>query len=365
MTNALATTDQTGRTLPAIAPSGPMNDALARLTEWVGAAAQAETLVRSLVKSAFVPEGYKVRTPPNAKPEQIAEAEEVAVANGTAAVLLGLGIGVDPLTALQQIIIIRNRPSSYAKFKVALLLSRGYDIWDGEITDESATVYGLRPGDDKVRHVTITMEQAKRAGWTTNEAYAKTPQDMLWNRAAGRLCDRIGGNVLLGIPTVDDVHDEPLRVDAQVGRVTADVILAGAEPTPRPAKRTRKAAASKAEQLERTTPQTDGMHDVDPDPVADRTQPVDEGSAQRPSIPPSGPPTQEAMKAMFAGLKAAGKTDRDEALEFIRQTIGRTVISRAELSANEVAAVIDRLAGDVLDEAEAAQDADALGRNDR
>jgi hypothetical protein len=329
------------RRLPA-AVVNPTTEALARLGEWVNAATQTHSLVAQLINGSFVPDSYKPRIMDNDDEKTRAQKTEVAFANATAAVLLGLGIGVDPLTALQQIIIIKGRPGMYAKFKVALLLAHGYDIWDKELTDESVTVCGVRPGDDKIREVTITMADAKRAGWTSNDAYAKTPKDMLWARAAGRLCDRIGGNVLLGIPTAEDNADaDPLHVEAQVGRVTADVILAGAEP-----------------KTNRRRPRN-ATTETPPDPPAVEEQPpaVDnpvEGPGPSPATgphmgdpapppAPGGAPTQAAMRRMFALLKETGHTDKDEALQFIRDTIGRSVISRAELTAGEVAAVIDAL----------------------
>lgn len=317
-------------------------DAMARLSEWVTAASQASQLVAPLVGSAFVPDGYKPRIERGDTDEQIQEKRETALANATAAVLLGLSIGVDPLTALQQIIIIKGRPGMYAKFKVALLQSRGFDIWTDEISDESVTVKGSKPGDGRIHEATVTMDQAKRAGWTSNDAYAKTPSDMLWARAAGRLCDRIGGNVLMGIPTAEDNHDEPVRVDAQVGRVTADIILAGSEPQSPPPKRTRRTASSAKRDADITTrpadlgPATEAPSSA-PGPAA-------AGALQDPPAAPAGdPPTPEAMKAMFAALKRANITEKDTALAFIADVIGREVQSRAHLNARDVADVLAAL----------------------
>jgi hypothetical protein len=313
-------------------------DALARLGAWVTAANQAEVLVRPLVRSAFVPDGYKPKILDKDTAEEIAAKFETATANATAAVLLGLGIGVDPLTALQQIIIIKGRPGMYAKFKVALLLAQGYDIWDGEMSDESVTVYGLRPGDDKRREVTITMAQARKAGWTSNEAYAKTPQDMLWARAAGRLCDRIGAHILLGIPTAEDVPDEPLHVDAQVGRVTADIIMAGSEPQP-PAKRTRRASSAKRD-ADITEPETRRTQ-TDADVAAgDPTWAPPEATA--PAAAPATP-TQADMRKMFMLMHEQGIDERGPALAYIHETIGRRVESRADLTGPEVERVIAKL----------------------
>lgn len=183
-------------------------DSLARLGEWVQAARHAHQLVAPLVDTAFVPDAYRVKVDPRATAEQKAEARAVAVANATAAVLQGLSLGIDPLVSLQQIYIVHGRPGLYAKMMVALVQAHGHDVWTEDLSDSRAVVAGRRRGSDQIERVTVTMEQARKAGWTRNDNYAKTPQDMLWARAAGRVCDRIGSDVLKGIASVEQIQDE-------------------------------------------------------------------------------------------------------------------------------------------------------------
>jgi hypothetical protein len=184
------------------------NDALARLGQWVEAARNAHQLVAPLVGTAFVPDAYKPKIDPRATDEQKAEARAVAIANATAAVLQGLSLGLDPLVSLQQIYIVHGRPGMYAKLMVALVQAHGHEIWDEDLSDSRAVVAGRRRGTDNIVRVTVTMEQARKAGWTRNEAYTKTPQDMLWSRAAARVCDRIASDVLKGIASVEQIRDE-------------------------------------------------------------------------------------------------------------------------------------------------------------
>jgi hypothetical protein len=50
---------------------------------------------------------------------------------------------------------------------------------------------------------------ARRAGWVaSNKSYGTVPQDMLWARAAGRVCDRIASDVIRGVGTVEQATDE-------------------------------------------------------------------------------------------------------------------------------------------------------------
>ncbi len=186
--------------------------ALRGLDDWLRAAGSAEQLARQLVHSFFVPQAYK---PGNPRDEA---AVGVAVANATGAILLGQSLGLDPLTALQQIYVVHGRPGMYAKLKVALAQAAGHRVWDEEYTAESATVCGQRHGTDDLVRITITMEQAKQAGWTSNAAYQKTPADMLWARAASRVVDRIAADLLMGIQSIEDIDED----DAPAARADAD-----------------------------------------------------------------------------------------------------------------------------------------------
>lgn len=192
----------------AVAVLGTASDALTRLAEWVEAARNAHQLVAPLVGTAFVPDSYKPKVDPRATAEQKQEARATAIANATAAVLQGITLGLDPMTALQQIYVVHGRPGMYAKIKVALVQSHGHEVWDEDLTDTRAVVAGRRKGTEHIVRVTVTMDQARRAGWTRNDNYAKTPQDMLWARAASRVCDRIASDALMGIASVEEIQDE-------------------------------------------------------------------------------------------------------------------------------------------------------------
>jgi hypothetical protein len=202
------TADLIPMTNHAIAVLDDANDALARLGAWVEAARHAHQLVAPLVGTSFVPDAYKPKIDPRATPEQKAEARATAIANATAAVLQGITLGLDPMTALQQIYVVHGRPGMYTKIKVALVQSRGHEVWTEDVSDTRAVVAGRRRGSDTIERVTVTMEQARKAGWTRNDNYQKTPQDMLYARAAGRVCDRVAPDALMGIASVEEINDE-------------------------------------------------------------------------------------------------------------------------------------------------------------
>jgi hypothetical protein len=293
----------------AVATLSSASDALARLGEWVTAAQHAHALVAPLIGTAFVPDAYKPKVDPRATEKERAAAYEVAVANATAAVLQGITLGLDPMTALQQIYIVHGRPGMYAKLMVALIQAHGHEVWTEDLSDTRAVVCGRRKGSEYTERITITMDMARKAKWTSNAKYQETPQDMLWARAAGRVCDRIASDVLKGIASVEEIRDE-VQATAEVGTRTV---------SPR-----RRAAAIEATTVE--------------DPPLDEPVPTAERVAA-----PAAPMTKVQSGKMFALLAEHGYSDKDAALAFIAITIGREIASSAELTKAEAAAVIDKL----------------------
>jgi hypothetical protein len=303
------------------------SDALVRLSQWVAAARDAHQLVSPLVDTAFVPEAYKPKVDPRATADQKAEARSVAVANATAAVLQGITLGLDPLTALQQIYIVHGRPGMYTEMKVALVKSRGHDVWTEDISDSRAVVCGRRKGSDYVERVTVTMDQARKAGWTSNQAYTKTPQDMLYARAAGRVCDRVAPDVLMGIASVEEIRDE-IQATAEVGNGHRTV-------SPR-----RKAAAAIEATVEE--PPLDDLAEA----AKEHERIEAEAEAAEAAVAaerPAGTITGAQQKMMHALLGKTDRGDRDIALVYIAGVIGREMESTKELSKADAGKVIDAL----------------------
>ena len=238
------------------------SDALARLGQWVEAARHAHQLVAPLVGTAFVPDSYKPKIDPRATPDERAEARATAIANATAAVLQGITLGLDPMTSLQQIYIVYGRPGMYAKMMVALIQAHGHEVWTEDLSDSRAVVAGRRRGSEIIERVTVTMEQARKAGWTRNDAYNKTPQDMLWARAASRVCDRIASDVLKGIASIEAVQDELAPTNGNGTRTVT--------PRKRAAVAARPAPVAEIEPPLDAGPARDGA--TDDDPVEDEPQ---------------------------------------------------------------------------------------------
>lgn len=320
MTVDIATIAPTGnglaRALPGIMPD-VTTEALDRLERWVHAASNAHKLVAPLIGTPWVPAAYQPKVDPRASDEEKARAFEIAVASGTAAVLYGSSLGIDPLMALQQVYVISGRPALYAKMMVALVQSRGHEVWTEDQSDTRAVVCGRRKGSTHTERITITMDMARKAGWTRNQKYAETPQDMLWARAASRVCDRIASDVLKGIPSVEEAQDdEVLRAAAEVGQRTVRA------PKPRP-------ALPAAEE-----PPLDVDEVTAPVPVA-AEEPTEE-----PATPMMTGPQQRKLHAL---LKESDRGDRDVGLVYIAGVIDRQVESTKDLTKVEAGRVIDAL----------------------
>lgn len=293
------------------------HDALSRLGQWVTAANQAHQLVAPLVDTPFVPDAYRPKIDPRATADEKAAARNVAVANATAAVLQGISLGLDPLTALQQIYIVHGRPGMYARAMVALVVAAGHEVWTEDISDTRAIVCGRRNGQSQIERVTVTMQQAQTAGWASRNANYKTvPQDMLWARAAGRVCNRIAPDRLLGIASVEEIQD---TVQASV-----DVGPASTRTVQPPRRRALPPAAP-------------------PGPAEE--PPLDDGPATEPEQAPAAEPgiTQAQSRKMYALLRETGREDKDVALVYISGVTGRPIESTKELTKREAIRVIDAL----------------------
>ena len=318
------------------------NDSLARLGQWVEAARNAHALVAPLVGTAFIPDAYKPKVDPRATPDQRAEATQVAIANATAAVLQGITLGLDPMTALQQIYVVHGRPGLYAKVMVALVQAHGHEVWTEDISDSRAVLCGRRRGTEAVERVTVTMEQARKAGWTSNQAYTKTPQDMLWARAAARVCNRIAADVLMGITSVEEIQDD-IKVQAEVGGNGHRTVT----PRRKAAPAAIEASVDEEPSLEETPAPAPYTSPSDPARHAselDQSAPPDSNvAAQGQAERPAGTITGAQQRMLHALLRDTDRGDRDVALVYIAGVLDREIESTKELSKADAGKVIDAL----------------------
>lgn len=253
-----------------------------RLVAWADGMAAAHRIGAALCSTAFAPAHFR------GKPDEAA-----------AAILFGDEIGLSPTQSLRSIFVISGSPGLYAKVMVALVLSKGHEVWTKASTDEAVTVCGRRAGTSHVEEVTWTTARARKAGYTANKKYESDPQAMLYARAAADVCRRIAPDALAGISnTVEELELE--RTPAPKGRAQRVKAEAVAEPEP------------------------------DLEPAKDL------GDAPE-SI------TTEQLTKLHVCLKAAGRRERDDALAFCADVIGHPLDSTKSLTKHEAMRVIERL----------------------
>lgn len=199
-------TDIAIRNANTLQPAGPEGVLYAdptggRLIAWADGLAAAHRIGSALCGTAFVPAAFK------GKPEEAA-----------AAILFGDEIGLTPTQALQSVHVISGKPGLYARAMVALVMSKGHEVWTDEESPAKVTVCGRRRGSQHVERSTWTAERARKAGYTSNKKYDTSPEDMLYARAAATVCRRIAPDALAGLAYA--VEEMELEEAAETTTVT-------------------------------------------------------------------------------------------------------------------------------------------------
>lgn len=193
MNNELVTrnTSELDASAPVVmaAPSAATVD----LAAWAMELSAAHQIGTALCKTAFVPKDFQ------GKPDAAA-----------AAILAGKSLGMDPLSALQNIFVIHGRPGLYARTMHALVIAQGHEVVRTAATPESVTVAARRKGSAVWQEFTWTMARADKAGYVkTNAKYKDNPVEMLTAKALSEACRVIAPDVLTGVAAyaVEELED--------------------------------------------------------------------------------------------------------------------------------------------------------------
>lgn len=142
-----------------------------------------------------------------------------AYAEKPAACLIALDLAsrldVAPLTVMQNTFVVGGRPGFSVEFLTALTIQRGKfkepityttagNVADGslEVTAHTVLSNGVKVS------AKVTLAEARADGWAKNAKYNSIPERMLTKRAAGYLIGLYAPDVKLGLPTVEELHDE-------------------------------------------------------------------------------------------------------------------------------------------------------------
>ena len=331
-----------------------MSDLVKRDTDgWAHVLPAVGDLATKVAQTEFVPEAMR------GKPAVVA-----------AAILYGRELGLEPMTSLRSVNIIKGRPALSSEAMRAMVLAAGHDIRFEEMTAARCVILGKRRGQDDWTKVTFTIDDAKRMGVGGGQQYAKMPRQMLAARATAELCrlifaDAIGG--LISDVEAEDGDHEPLATVTPMTTARRAKVKAAPEPDlpepvaqpapepepdPEPVLDDDVIEAEIVEEPPRHPDTAKAIHALEDvmevevvDEVASGISRVRAALKESKEPPPVGPITANQLKALQASFKDLGITDRDDRLSIAANLAGRPDLSTAnDLSAAEAKAVLDGLA---------------------
>lgn len=150
--------------------------------------AEAEELAARLAKSEFVPQSFRNR------PGDV-----------LAAILLGLELGLPPLTALQSLAVVNGRPTVFGDAALALVFASGLlEDFREEVGADKATCMVKRRGIPTPVERTFSVEDAKRAGLLTKQGpWLQYTRRMLQMRARSWALRDAFPDILRGVALAD------------------------------------------------------------------------------------------------------------------------------------------------------------------
>ena len=187
----------------------------------------AQRQARSLAASTLVPTEYR---------------GEEGLGNCIVALDIAKRMNISPLTVMQNLIIVHNRPSWSSAWIIAQIQGCGrYENFNYELSGEGDKMKcyctATRVSDGKnIKGSTVSIAMAKAEGWTRNSKWRTMPEQMLKYRAATFFGRQYIPDLLLGVQTSEEVVDiTPLDVtpvtlaNGELGVNEKDV---GVDPSP-------------------------------------------------------------------------------------------------------------------------------------
>lgn len=135
-------------------------------------------------------------------------------ANVFLAIEMAHRLGLGTMEVMQNLYVVHGTPSLSSKFLIGLA-NRSGRFRGGlrfDATQDGVRCYATDRETSEVLEVTVTMAQAKRAGWTKNAKYNEMGEQMLSYRAATFFVRRYCPEVMLGMMTVEEANELPRSV---------------------------------------------------------------------------------------------------------------------------------------------------------
>lgn len=178
--------------LPAVRTEPPTTVVVARDTDsWAEQLPKVVDLARAIASTDFVPDAMRDN-----------------IAATAAAILYGREVGLPPMTALNNVNVIKGRPGLSAVIMRAQVLAAGHEIRQEESTSALCKLSGRRRGTDYWQTVTYSIDDARQAGLLQqNKNYEKNPRRMLRARATSELCELMFADVVRGMPSYEELEE--------------------------------------------------------------------------------------------------------------------------------------------------------------
>jgi hypothetical protein len=285
--------------------------ALRDTDSWVSVLEPVGILAKNVASTDFVPKALR--------------GNPAAVA---ACILTGREIGLGPMESLAKINMIDGKPSLASELMRSLVLRAGHQIKFSTLTDMKVTIEGRRAGEEEWTVITWTTAMAATAGVGSKDVWKKYPRAMLSNRATSELCRLIFPDALGGLSyTAEELEEEATTTLSRTPNTTTRV------------------ARVKAEKPVVEEPE------LDTDEDKYQLEKPAEGEKSTLDNDLEGPPldtepdkiTEAQVRLLGVLFKKCDLADRDAALAYVAEAIGRKIESRKELSKHEASLVINRL----------------------
>ena len=184
----------------------------------------AQEMAQSLAESDIVPPLYKRK-----------------LGNCIIALEIATRMGMSPFQVMQNLDVINGNPSWRSQFIIALI--QGSDRLEGftynETPDSCQCFATLKTTGEQVSGPKITMDMAKREGWTRNTKWSTMPQTMLRYRAASAFGRFHIPDLILGIQSVEEneVIEAKVKVVPESPESKLDIVskILAPETKPQPA----------------------------------------------------------------------------------------------------------------------------------
>lgn len=293
------------------------------LATWAATFEQMARVATQLAATPFVPQSLRATGPGGAYDQA------TTASNVTAAILTGAELRLSPMAALRSIAIIQGTPAVNALALRAIVQREGHGVWLREATNTRAVVEGRRAGEDESRtqRITWTLDDAKARGLSNRDNWRRQPRNMLIARATAEVCRLVAADAILGIAySIEELQDGDDNTETL--ETPKPPRMGGNGTTKRTARRRQ---AQPIVQRTAPPPELSEPEPADEPPIDDQ---------------PPGPPmiTDAQRRALLAGFKDLGVTNRDERLAAVRLHIERDDINSAnDLTRAEASSVIAEL----------------------